>query len=426
MDGDSGAHVVLAYAVEQIDSTHYRVDVLDSNRPYTDAETTDGSGVTHAMREDASSLILDANGWVFPDPGAALNGGYQASGSWGSYANPLVPISYAVANGRQRIPTVTSPLLWPMVLLGFGSTDGSSSPVHQVGQAGTLLPIDSASPGFTALSLPKSGGSVTLAGTRTGTYSEWSFGPGSSSQVTAPALPAVQDVVTSNGGGVSLRTGAIKRITLTSIAMSGAGAVTATGSMTSPKGGTESLAITHGGVTAGGSGGGTIALTVTVAPRKGTPSTQSFTVPVTPGDSISVPAAAILAHGPSLALVITNHGRKRAAKVRATTVRVAAIAAPTIASRVVKGNLTVTAGERVLSASPAVHGWLQLTVRRGSKVVATREVTVALVRRGGITGVLKARLPRGTYTVDVGFSALPASGTRGVVATGARSTVVVH
>lgn len=68
MQGDSCDHVVLAYAIETIDQTHFRVDVLDSHHYYLGSEASDVTGIPHKRRQHANSLLLDLNGWGFPDP----------------------------------------------------------------------------------------------------------------------------------------------------------------------------------------------------------------------------------------------------------------------------------------------------------------------------------------------------------------------
>jgi len=423
MQGDSGGHAVVAYAVEDVGPNDYRVLVVDSNKPFTSGEYT--KSYVHRTNVDRSSVRISPSGWNFPDPGTEFGSDYRASGSWGNWANPIVPIPYSVANGSATIPTLSSPK-FPSTLVSFGSVGGGSLPVSVVGTPGHVIPLDSAGSRLT-LAMPPGAASISVRGSRTGTYTETTTDGSTFTSVTAPSRAGAKDTITSGQGALSLQSGSSGTATISVVGPSGTGsAVSAKAVVPVRTGGTAGVQIKGGVTLVSTTSGGVVSLSETVSRSRGLPVTVSLRTTLPPKSRLEV-ASSLLSSGASSvpATLVTASGKRRVV-VSLTRSSVARLGSVTAIVATHSGLSTITGRVKVARVNARTTGVLIVRVTSGKRIVARKVVRVPVLRRGTAAAVLRARLPRGTYRISVGLSASPVLGVEGETATAKVFTVTIR
>lgn len=163
---NGGGHAVLGYSVEVVSSNEYWIDLADSNYEHRPLEDSDTTGADHKARLDGSRIHVVGDHWYLTFPDGILWDG-QVNGLIGG---SITIIPFDEANKHQLLPSMLSIPQLLDLLIGFGSTSGSTTVTGGAGLASYAPDNETTSAGL-FVGPPAGGAKATRAGDRTVTLS---------------------------------------------------------------------------------------------------------------------------------------------------------------------------------------------------------------------------------------------------------------
>jgi hypothetical protein len=427
-NGSSG-HVVVAMDLRS-EGSGYVIDTYDPNIPFATSE--DSNGTQHRDRSDASAIHVAANGdWTF-------RGAFASQ--WSGSSGDIVDLPFSEIPVHPTMPSTLSGFL--SLIVPFASSGAAHTTQITDANGNQLLAADgtlntnpaSDVPGAqvmpsmsgdssTPIYLVPSNGSYTqrLEGDKSGTAQAGMIGPGFGALVSGIGTSAGKaEAIAFDSKHGEVQIDASKGGQLRARLAAGDKSGTELGADVRIGGadaGTHEVGISKrtGVHVDNGGGAATVAMTLTYANKKGTPG--SLTLPkvnVPSGGSVDArPSWAKLGTAGAVLTVRSARGKvvsRRVVRARAPRwVRSAVARATTTRGR----NRVVRVTARYAAVPRSATAFVTIKVMRGTRLVATRRLTVAgRVARGRKAYGFRLVLPKGRYVIRAGVAVVSAAGGR--------------
>jgi hypothetical protein len=422
-DGLSDGHVVVAYAMEDLGSSHYLIDVYDNNREYTPAEDTDVSGATHVSAQDVSRISIDASGWAYD-----MGGGTHWGGSWGNLNSGIMVLPYSFVTQRMHIPSFANLSTLAASLVAFGSTGGTPSPVSVGALPAGASPVAFGARGGAGVVALRGAAPLRLTATANAPYQVAVLAAGGGATATTGAHVGSTDTVRALAGGVSLTTASAKPLVLTSVTRSATLALSTTMSLTTGAGSTTALQVSRGILSASVTSGGVASFTTSSSPvtRGSLPQTTSFRIALGAGDRMIVPVSLLARPGATLRVTVARGGRSRVVTVARRAVAVAVVRPLTVSTTVSHGRGVATARVAIRSVARGTQGLLTVSVYSHGRRIAAKSFSCTACRVGTLATAVRWTARRGSYVVRVTLVLSRAGSMTGQVTRALSRTIVVR
>ncbi len=400
-------HVVLAYDIKTT-SDGFDIYVYDNRSPYLPGPTTKLEP-DHEEFETGAKGVIEINGGLW-----AFNAGGSKNWSGGGHKFWMIP--YGALPDNPSIPSLHTLQTVPFSLGQLSSEDGAAR-IAEASAGSEWLPVlDDAAPAGavgTLIGPQDKPLTMTVEGTRTGTYATSLTGPGFAASI--PRM-ATDDGVTDRvdlapqGNRVTFHSGSATRpLELTLSDEAGDTQHLAVLRTTTSAGGSDRAGLDAGGLSLLHRGSAArLSVELTSFSPRGLVRATVPALRVGPGDRVKVkPTWSSLARA---RIVVTSPGGHR--RVHTIDLNVARL---DVGLRLRRPQLVKKAGHDVLvqkirlTHPPAdTVGGLVMVLRRAGKDVARRSVGLRNLRRGlrTVRWSLPAELPAGTYRVTTRLTAL--------------------
>lgn len=423
-----GGHVVVAMDVRP-EGAGYVIDTYDPNMPFQLSENTDG--VRHFGLSEHSAIHVAANGtWTFVG---------AFSSQWSGSAGDLVDLPFSEIPTRPTMPSTLTGLASLIVPFASGGAthttqitdaagnhllagDGSLNTDAATDIAGAQVMPSMSGDSSTPVYIVPASGSYTqhLVGTKEGTAEAGMIGPGFGAHVSGMQSAAgTNDAVTFDArhGELGLATAKGGNLHATLAAGDTAGAqYGADLLMAGADHGSHELGITGASGVHVHNGGGPATITGSLT-YAGTGTAGTLTLP-----KLAVPAGGNVAVKPAWRALSTRGAvvtvrNARGMLVLRRTVKAMSprrvLGVTVVASTVKNTDRRIRVTARFGAVPKSANVSVVVAVRRGSKLVATRRVTVpATAARGTRSYDVSIALPKGAYSIRAGVGVVTTAGSK--------------